>query len=28
MMSAPGFKESSFQVNGDVDKNIKIRMGY
>jgi len=28
MMSAPGFKESSFQVNGQVDKNIKIRMGY
>lgn len=28
MMSAPGFKESSFQVNGEVDKNIKIRMGY
>ena len=28
MMSAPEFKESSFQVNGEVDKNIKIRMGY
>jgi uncharacterized protein (DUF2141 family) len=28
MMSAPGFKESSFQLNGEVDKNIKIRMGY
>ena len=28
MMSAPQFKESSFQVNGEVDKNIKIRMGY
>ena len=28
MMSAPEFKESSFQVNGEIDKNIKIRMGY
>jgi uncharacterized protein (DUF2141 family) len=28
MLSAPEFKESSFQVNGEVDKNIKIRMGY
>ena len=28
MISAPEFKESSFQVNGEVDKNIKIRMGY
>ena len=28
MMSAPQFKESSFQVNGEVGKNIKIRMGY
>ena len=28
MMSAPGFKESSFHVNWEVDKNIKIRMGY